>query len=136
MSHLTTYHSDVLINCKKTLLNRAVADLGLKIDWDIRNIKNTWITDTVDCGFVKNGTPISVGLKFNKEGANTKLEVAGDFWGTGIDQLTFIDKLAQSYKKHDVIFQCEQQGWTVNKEDVFIDKKTNEVVIQANRYIV
>lgn len=135
MSHLTTYKSDVLVNCNKTLLKRAVADLGMELDYSIKQIKNTWITEAVDAGFVKDGKPVSVGVKFEKEGSKTKLEVAGDFYKTGLDQSTFINRLAQAYKKHDVIFKCQQQGWNINKNDITIDKKTNEIVIQASRYV-
>ena len=135
MSHLTTYNSKVLVNCKKTLLTKAVKDLGLTIDYNIKQIKNTWITENVDAGFLKDGKPISVGIKFVKDRNNTILEVAGDFFCTGLNESTFIDKLSQSYKKYDIIFQCEQQGWTVNREDISIDSKTNEIVIQASRYV-
>lgn len=134
MSHLTTYNSEVLVNCKKTLLTRAIKDLGLGIDYDIKQIKNTWITEVVDAGFTKDGNPVSVGIKFIKEGKNTKIEVSGDFFCTGLDEKTFINRLSQAYKKHDVIFQCEQQGWTINKEDITIDEKTKEIVIEAIRY--
>ena len=136
MSHLTTYNSKVLVNCKNTLLSRAAKDLGLTIDHDIKLIQNTWITEKVDAGFVIDGKPLSIGLKFIKEGKNTNLEIAGDFFCTGVDEKTFIDRLSQAYKKHDVIYKCEQQGWTVNKEDITVDSKTNEIVIQASRYVV
>lgn len=136
MSHLTTYNSNVLVNCKKTLLTKAVNDLGMQIDYNIKQIKNTWITEAVDAGLIKDDKPIAVGFKFIKEGKNTKLELAGDFWGTGIEEKSLINRLAQAYKKHDVIYQCKQQGWTINKEDIFVDNKTNEIVIQANRYVV
>lgn len=135
MSHLTTYNSDVLVNCSKVLLKRALKDLGLEIDYNIKQVKNSWITEPVDAGFIKDGKAISVGVKFIENGKNTTLQVAGDFFCTGIDQSTFIDKLSQQYKKHDVICQCEEQGWTVNREDIFIDSKTKEVVIQASRYV-
>lgn len=135
MSHLTTYQSNNLINCKKALLKKAVADLGMEVDFEIKLIKNTWITESVDAGLIKDGQPIAVGFKFIKEGKNTRLELAGDFWGTGIEEKSLINKLAQAYKKHDVIYQCKQQGWTVDKENIRIDNKTNEIVINASRYI-
>ena len=118
MSHLSTYNSKVLVNCKKTLLSKAAADLGLTLDYNIKMIKNTWITEKVDAGFLKDGKPIAVGLRITKEGKNTNYEVAGDFWGTGLNQSKFVDQLSQAYKKQDVIYQCKQQGWTVNKEDI------------------
>lgn len=135
MSHLTTYKSEVLVNCKKSLLKKAVSDLGLELNDNIKQIKNTWITDTVDAGLVKNGKAVAVGLQFKKEGRNTKVIVAGDFYGTGIDQRTFINQLSQQYKKHDVIYQCKKQGWTINTKDVTIDSKTDEIVINASRFV-
>lgn len=135
MSHITTYQSDVLKNCKKGLLLRAVKDLGLELDYNIKSIKNTWIHDNVDAGFIKNGKAIALGIKLNKEGKNIKLEVAGDFYGTGIEEKSFIDKLSQAYKKHDVIYQCKKQGWTVNQDNINIDKKTDNIIITATRYI-
>ena len=135
MSHLTTYNSKVLVNCKKSLLIKAAKDLGLELDYNIKLIKNTWITESVDAGFRQNGESIAIGLKFNKEGRKTVAQVAGDFYGTGIDEKSFINRLSQAYKKQDVIYQCKEQGWTINKEDVTIDSKTNEIVIQASRYV-
>lgn len=136
MSHLTTYNSKVLVDCKKTLLSKAASDLGLTIDHNIKLVKNTWITEKVDAGFVRDGKPLSVGVKFIKEGKHTNLEVAGDFFGMKLDERSFIDRLSQAYKKYDVLRQCEQQGWTVSKENISIDSKTNEIVIQASRYVV
>lgn len=135
MSHITTYQSDVLKNCKKGLLLKAVKDLGLELDFNIKSIKNTWIHDNVDAGFIKNGKPIALGIKINKDGKNTKIKVSGDFYGTGIEEKSFIDNLSQLYKKHDVIYQCKKQGWTVNADDININKKTNDIVITATRYI-
>lgn len=135
MSHITTYQSDVLKNCKKGLLIRAVKDLGLELDYNIKSIKNTWIYDTVEAGFVKSGKPVALGIKLDKNGKNNKIEISGDFYGTGIEEKSFIDRLSQAYKKHDVIYQCKKQGWTVNAEDITIDKKTNDIIISATRYI-
>lgn len=135
MSHITTYQSDVLKNCKKGLLLKAVKDLGLELDFNIKSIKNTWIHDTVDAGFIKDGKAIALGLKINKEGKHKNIKVIGDFFGTGIEEKSFIDKLSQSYKKHDVIYQCKKQGWTVNADDINIEKKTNNIIITATRYI-
>lgn len=134
MSHLTTYNSNVLVNCKKGILTKAVNDLGYSVDFETKTIRNTWINEEVDAGLYKDGKALSVGFRFNKEGKNEVLTLAGDFYMTGINQNTFIDELSQMYKKHDVIAQCKKQGWTVNKSDVKIDSKTNEVVITASRY--
>lgn len=136
MSHLTTYKSEVLTNCNKFLLRKAVQDIGLDIDYNIKTIANTWINANVDAGFLKDGQPISIGVKFVKDKANTKLEVEGDFFGTGVNQESFINKLAQAYKKQDVIYQCKEQGWTIENDDICIDSNTNEIIIKASRYVV
>jgi hypothetical protein len=133
MSHLNHYSSDVLKNCKRTLLKKAVAELGLGIDFESKVIRNTWVTDNVDAVLLKDNEPIAVGFKFKKEGKDTTCEISGDFFGTGIDKGTFINNLYQTYKKHDVIYQCEQQGWQVDRNSIYIDKKTEEVVIEASR---
>lgn len=137
MSHLTTFESNVLLNCKKGLLTKAMKSLGYDYREDINIIKNQWITEKVDAGLVRlsDNKEVSVGFRFVKEGANTKLTLAGDFWGTGIDSNSFINKIAQQYKKEDVLFQCQQQGWTVNREDISIDNKTNDIVIRASRMV-
>ena len=134
MSHLTTYNSEVLVNCKKSTLSKAVADLGLEVDHNIKMIKNTWITDKVDAGLLKDGKQVAVGFKYIKEGSKKKLEIAGDFFGTGIDERGFVDKLSQAYKKHDVIRQCKEQGWNISKKDITIDSSTGEIVINASRH--
>lgn len=136
MSHLTTYKSNVLKNCKKGILDKALRDLGLKVDYSIKEVKNTYITEPVDGCFIKDGKKISVGIKFEKSGKDTILTVAGDFFCTGLTEKTFIDNLSQNYKKYDVISKCKEMGWTVNKEDVFLDNKTKEIVINASRYAV
>lgn len=134
MSHLTTYNSNVLINVKKSILRKALKELNLEIDYNIKTVKNSYINEKVDAGFVKNGKAISIGARFVQEGKNTKFQVAGDFFCTGINESGFIDKLSQIYKKYDVIEQCKNQGWIVDKEDIHVDQKTNEIVIQASRY--
>lgn len=136
MSHLTTYKSNVLKNCKKGILDKALRDLGLKVDYSIKEVKNTYITEPVDGCFIKDGEKISVGIKFEKSGKDTILTVAGDFFRTGLTEKTFIDNLSQNYKKYDVISKCKEMGWTINKEDVFLDNKTKEIVINASRYAV
>ena len=49
MSHLTTFKNNALTNTKKDLLAVAVSEIaGLELDFNHKNIKNTWINETVD----------------------------------------------------------------------------------------
>lgn len=134
MSHLTTYKSQSLVNPKRELLELALEELGIKLDYSNKTIKNQWITETVDASFIYNGKRIAAGLNFktNAQGQE-EVEMAGDFWGTGINQQQLTDKMSQIYQKHSIIEKCRSQRWFVNEQDI-VTKENGEIVIQAHRY--
>lgn len=134
MSHLTTYSNNSLVNCNKTLLETSLKELGIELDYSNRVIKNQWITETVDAAIVYQGKRIAVGLNFktNAEGQE-EVEVAGDFYGTGLNQTTLTNKIAQTYQKNNVIEKCKSQRWFVNEKDI-VTKENGDIVIQAYRY--
>lgn len=137
MSHLTTYKSNVLVNTDPILLKKSLKELGIILDENVKTVKNSYITTNVDAAFIVNGNPISLGIVYEKnKNGNTEIKVSGDFWGTGIDQNDFIDQLAQTYKKYDVIDKCESQGWNLDYDNIYVDNETDEIVIQASRYVV
>lgn len=134
MSHLTTYSNNSLVNCNKTLLETSLKELGIELDYSNRVIKNQWITETVDAAIVYQGKRIAVGLNFktNAEGQE-EVEVAGDFYGTGLNQTELTNKIAQTYQKNNVIEKCKSQRWFVNEKDI-VTKENGDIVIQAYRY--
>lgn len=134
MSHLTTFKNNSLINTKREALGRAVAEIGLEIDYNHKNVKNTWIDEPVDAAFKKDGNHIPVGIRFstNADGEE-EVVIAGDFWGTGLDQKTLTNRIAQVYQKNKVIETCEQSGWFVDQENI-ITKENGDIVIEASRY--
>ena len=134
MSHLTTYSNNSLVNCNKTLLETSLKELGIELDYSNRVIKNQWITETVDAAIVYQGKRIAVGLNFktNAEGQE-EVEVAGDFYGTGLNQTELTNKIAQTYQKNNVIEKCKSQRWFINEKDI-VTKENGDIVIQAYRY--
>ena len=131
MSHWKKFTTNVLEDINKTLLAKATADLGVSFDEKITSIKNTWGRETVSAGLVKNGYPIALGFNFKERNNKTALELSGDFYATGLDERTFIDKLAQAYQKHNAVEKLEEQGWIV--ESVEFNKK-NEIEVEAYQW--
>lgn len=134
MSHLTTFKNNSLINTNRELLTASIAELGLSIDFNHKNIRNTWINDTVDAAFKKNGEYIAVGLRFttNADGEE-EVTVAGDFWGTGLKQEELTNKIAQVYQKNRVINVCQEANWFI-EQDAVKTEENGDIVIQAYRY--
>lgn len=135
MSHLTTFKNNALTNTKKDLLAVAVSEIaGLELDFNHKNIKNTWINETVDASFKYNGKHIAVGLRFetNAEGEEEAV-VAGDFYGTGLNQEELTNKIAQVYQKHKVIETCLEANWFINQDEI-VQESNGDIVIEAYRY--
>lgn len=133
MSHLTTFKNNSLINTKRDLLTKSIAELGLSIDFDKKNVKNTWIDEPVDACFKKDGRHIAVGLRFETNAnGEEEVTVAGDFYGTGLNQKELTNRIAQVYQKHHVIATCEEARWFVDEEK--IREENGEIVIEAYRY--
>ena len=116
------------------MLATAIAEIGLEIDFNHKNIKNTWINDTVDATFKKDGKHIAVGLRFEtNENGEEEVTVAGDFWGTGLNQTILTNQIAQVYQKHKVIETCTEANWFID-QDAITTNSEGEIVIEAYRY--
>lgn len=131
MSHWKKFESDVLTNTKVSLLSTSLAEMGVELDTSIKNISNTWGREEVDMGFKVNGRPIALGLKEIEVDGEKKMELRGDFYGTGLNESQFMDKLSQVYQKHNIVEKLENNRWTV--ESVQTDEYGN-VVIEAYEY--
>lgn len=115
MSHWRKFNSEVLVDVKGTLLAKAAEDLGLRLDTNVKSIKNAYGTDKVDAGFVKNGRTISLGIQYEKgEDNKTRAYIRGDFWATGIREDDFTNRLSQAYQKYRIVDICENEGWSLD----------------------
>lgn len=134
MSHLTTFKNNSLTNTNRELLAESIAELGLSIDFNHKNIKNTWISEEVDATFMKDGRYIAVGLRFetNSDGEE-EVTVAGDFWGTGLRQEELTNKIAQVYQKNRVISVCKEANWFIENDSIKTEEN-GDIVIEAYRY--
>lgn len=134
MSHLTTFSNNSLINTNKETLGKSLAELGIVLDYENRTIKNTWINEQVDAAIVYEGKRIAVGLNFTTNAAGKEeVIVAGDFYGTGLNQETLTNQIAQVYQKNDIINKCKAQRWYVDEKNVTTNE-AGEFVIQAHRF--
>lgn len=132
MSHWNTYKSDVLTNTKQNHLSTALSEIGVELDTSIKNISNTWGREQVDMGFKVGGRPIALGLReIQNEDGSVSLELKGDFYGTGLNEAEFMDKISQVYQRENIIDKLQNNGWTV--EETKTDEYGN-IVIEAYEY--
>lgn len=134
MSHLTTFKNNALVNTKREALAEAVKEIGLTLDYNHKNIKNTWIDETVDGAFMQDGKYVSVGVRFatNADGQE-EVTIAGDFWGTGLVQEELTNKIAQVYQKNRVLDLCAESNWYVD-DNAVVTNENGDIEITAYRY--
>ena len=134
MSHLTTFKNNSLINTKRDLLAESVKELGLTLDYNHKTVKNQWINEEVDGCFMMDGKYIAVGVRFStNENGEEEVTVAGDFYGTGLNQQELTNKIAQTYQKNRVLDICAESHWYVD-DDAIVTNENGEIEITAYRY--
>ena len=83
---------------------------------------------------VADGKHIAVGLRFEtNENGEEEVTVAGDFWGTGLNQTILTNQIAQVYQKHKVIETCTEANWFIDQDSITTNAE-GEIVIEAYRY--
>lgn len=134
MSHLTTFKNNSLVNTNKETLCKSLAEMDIILDYENKNIKNSWINKDCDAAMIYKGKRISVGINFKMNEDGTELvEVEGDFYGTGLNQEQLTNRIAQIYQKNDIINKCRSQRWFVSEENIKVNEE-GEYVIQASRF--
>jgi DNA-binding CsgD family transcriptional regulator len=135
MSHLTQFSNNSLVNTNKDRLEKSLKEIGVTLDYNNRTIKNQWIEDTVDAAFIVDGKRIAAGINFKMVDGKETVEVNGDFYGTGLNQKTLTNQIAQVYQKNDVIAKCKSQRWFIDNEKDIKANENGDIVIQAYRYV-
>lgn len=103
-------------NVKRDVLETALGELGIGLDYNTKTIRNGYGEDKVDAAFINlNDNQVkSLGIVFNKKGG---IELYGDIWGTGFGgdgkQEGLLNKIAQAYQKVNVLQVVEENGWTI-----------------------
>jgi hypothetical protein len=131
MSHWKKFSSNVLEDINKETLAKATADMGVGFDEKIKSISNTWGNESVSAGLTKDGRKIALGFNFKQRNGKISLELSGDFFGTGLDERSFVDTLSQNYQKHKTVAALEEQGWVVDSIEL---NKKNEIEIEAYQW--
>lgn len=132
MSHWKKFSSKVLEDINESTLQKAAEDLGVSFHKNIRHIKNTWGNESVSAGLKKDGRAIPLGFNFKNRNGKIALELSGDFYATGLDERTFMDRLSQAYQKHKSVEALESQGYIIDLQNVNND---GEIVIEAFRFV-
>ena len=129
MSHWKKFNSKVLENVDMNMLAKALKEMGLGLNTSARSVSNTFGRDSVDAAITDaGGRDLSLGIKM-KDG---KLTLTGDFYGTGLNEAQFIDKLAMSYQANKIQEGCTRQGWNVDIDTVDADGNR---VIEAYQWV-
>ncbi|MGL5507783.1 MAG: DUF1257 domain-containing protein [Paraclostridium sp.] len=115
-------------NIDRGMLELALKDLEIGLDNNVKTIKNSYGTDSVDAGFIYKDRNISMGISYNKKGG---VELVGDIWGTGLGrdgkQDALLNKIAQAYQKRNVLQALDMNGWTVESTNIVNGKVEIEV---------
>lgn len=122
--------SDVLASgVSAKMLEETLNEMGIGLDYSIKNLKNSYGRDTCDAAFTKDGRVLSLGIKFNKDKG---IELIGDIWGTnlGIDgkQEALMDKIAHNYQVNNVKEQVQKNNWFIENQYVENGKTVIEIM--------
>jgi Protein of unknown function (DUF1257) len=66
-------------------------------------------------------------IGFRKDG-DDNYELIADFWGTGINQVQFVNEIQQKYAHKMLLNTAESQGYTIETEEVLNDGTVRVVV--------
>ena len=106
-------------NVDRDLLAKALREFDITLDHSVKTIQNYYGDDTVDAAFKVKGKLVSLGINFTDKGG---VELVGDIYGTGFGndggQETLMNKIAQTYQKHNIKKVLDENGWTIENEVV------------------
>lgn len=129
MSHWVKYENEVFENTDMRILSKAVRNLGYKLDIKCKRIQNSWGESAVDAAITSDDRKLNLGFK--KNNATNILELVGDFFGSGLDEETFLDKIAQQYQSERIQETLLNNNWNIENIET---NSNNEIVINAFEY--
>lgn len=129
MSHWVKYENEVFENTDMRILSKAVRNLGYKLDTKCKHIQNSWGESAVDAAITSDNRQLNLGFK--KNNITSILELVGDFFGSGIDEETFLDKIAQQYQSERIQEVLLNNNWNIENIQT---NSNNEIVINAFEY--
>lgn len=114
MSHFVTYHVEALKNPNMEIFKESLKEMGFSIV-EKKEVGSAFGSTKVDYGLMQGSRALSIGFAHTKKG----LELRGDFWGTGIDDNTFLDDVSQIYVKNTIVEKLESTAnYTIENTEV------------------
>jgi hypothetical protein len=114
------------------MLTKALAEMGVTLDFTVNNISNTWGHETCSAAFVRNGRVLSLGINVDDKGG---VSLVGDTYGTGLGgdgkQDSLMNRIAQLYNSE--LYQERLTAMGYNITSVTKNEK-GELVISAIQY--
>ena len=114
------------------MLTKALAEMGVTLDFTVNNISNTWGHETCSAAFVRNGRVLSLGINVDDKGG---ISLVGDTYGTGLGgdgkQDALMNRIAQLYNSE--LYQERLTAMGYNVTSVTKNEK-GELVISAIQY--
>ena len=133
MSHWKKFSSNVLENTNHDLLKKSLKEMGVTVDESIKMIRNSWGNEKVDAGLIYNSKNLSLGFNFNNEKGTELIELSGDFYSTGLDEATFMDKVSQVYQKNDIVNKLTEARWSLDESSISKTTK-GEITMEFVQY--
>ena len=114
MSHWKTFTNDALKDTDMDILERALGQMNVQLDTNVKSISNPGGKEAVDMGFITRGNVIPLGFKES----DGNLQLKGDFYSTGLREETFMNELSQLYTKEKIIKQLEEARYTIESVEL------------------
>lgn len=118
MSHFVNYACKVV---NKEYLKRSLKELGF--DYSEDEIIEDYYKKhrKVELAVVRNNTKLPIGWERNQE--TNELDLIADWFNTGINQNQFTQKISQLNSKYLIQDVCEEKGWFVDPDDIYVDEE-------------
>jgi len=120
MSHFTS----IKVQIKNgEILKDILQELGYQVEVDT-NIRGYQGNQTQAQYVIRQDNGYDLG--FRSQGDN--YELVADFWGARINQQEFLNQISQKYAHKTLVSQVEQEGFSVEQEEVLSDGTVRVVI--------
>ncbi|MEI6381959.1 MAG: DUF1257 domain-containing protein [Cyanobacteriota bacterium ELA615] len=120
MSHFTS----IKVQIKNgEILKDILQELGYQVEVDT-NIRGYQGNQTQAQYVIRQDNGYDLG--FRSQGDN--YELVADFWGARINQQEFLNQISQKYAHKTLLSQVEQEGFSVEQEEVLSDGTVRVVI--------
>ena len=103
-------------NVDMEVLDKALQNLGGRLDWNVKTVKNGYGSDSCDAGIfnIEENRMTALGILVNK---NNGIELVGDTWRSGLStdgkQQELLNAISQQYAKEKYTSLLQQTGYVV-----------------------